>query len=169
MGSHVCSVRAKPFTGQGIGCHGPPTPAPVDYPRPKFIALVVDDGLTVPDRFDCRRLGGAKVVVLENDAAVTMPAASRVIMRWPGPSSPDRSGSLVPFWHPLAAGFRLPWLRHACRKTREAFVALDAHDRYAGALGVLRSTPSSWPACWRAVINRDPGHAPPPIWPCQRQ
>ena len=117
--------------------------AAVNGPRPTRIVLVVSGALSVLNQFDCLRIGGAKVVILENDAAVALSSKlggatpSATGFRWPGPCSSGRARSLVPFWHPLAVMAAPPWLRSACWETRDAFRSVDDHDRYAGALGVL--------------------------------
>jgi hypothetical protein len=117
----------------------------VSSPRPTRIVLVVDRSLSLAGASpECKLIGDARVMIIENPAAMMLSPSARVglgrrtlPMRWNGPPRRTaRSSPLVPSWHPLAGVSTPEWLSSACRETANAFQAFSAHDQYASALGI---------------------------------
>ena len=116
---------------------------------------------------ECRLMGGARVMIIENAAATVLFSSAQVRptwqtrpMRWTGaPRLPHRTSPLVPSWHPQATVSTPEWLPDACRETRTAVRALSEHDRYASALGVPAKNLALVLACHMEGRDRPSGKA----------
>ena len=69
-------------------------------------------------------MGGAKVVIVQHDAAEDVTGQPA-----PAHDLPAHSPQLVPFWHPQALVAEPAWLPRANRETMRAYWDYTEHDR----------------------------------------
>ena len=165
----LCAPRLSPGMGQVVldniltRAH-----QAIASPRPTRIVLVVEGstmlGGAIPE---CTIMGDAKVVIVENAAAVHLSAKAgvpRILRalpaRWgPEPAPPPRSSPLVPSWHPWAAPHMPEWLPDACWETQSAYRAFGEHDRYASSLGIPSRNFALVLACQAEGCDRPSGRS----------
>ncbi len=137
-------------------------------PRPTRVVIVSDPSTALPAARDATLLHGARVEVLQNDAAEAMcPAAlglpngadTTPALRWTGFQAPHSRPPLVHYWQAENLAHSPPWLLASSRDTRMAFHAFGTHDRYAGALGVPSVGLSTVLACALSGDARPDGRA----------
>ena len=165
----LCAPRLAPWTGPDaldrilLKAH-----QAVCSPRPTRIVVAVDRTLPLDGvMLECRLLGDARVMIIENASATVLFSSTQVWptwqtrpMRWTGaPRLPHRTSPLVPSWHPQATVSTPKWLPDACRETRTAFRAFSEHDRYASALGVPAKNLALVLACQMEGRDRPSGKA----------